>query len=512
METKSKFICNFFQMFDYFSIQYSFRLNDQTSYKSCFGGAIFSMYLVFSIIYFWITFAEFWKNEIYTINYSIVSNKNSEMNLKESKFRFAFEDLYDNSTKLEIYHLNNQSKTKIDYKDCTPADFHDIMDQTEFNNLGFNSSKCIDFNKTIKTDFDFKKDSQEYKVILIQYSNENLAKPSRFRIDWFENLIDPRNPNEQSNEYIVSPREYYLNPNEDKGHYVFISSLEFSSDKNILVNDTNTTYLSYIDWERNIDYKYESNVSVLEIFLALSPKQTIIERKYKKLPTFLAEFGSINTNLLLILSIFVRFINQFWSEQKLMNKILKFTDHLKVTNSNQMNLIKEKLKKTNIETLNSVNNYKIFPSKMRSNFQNFKEEDLDTSQNNLKCSSFSAEMTEKNQKITPINTNIETEQRIHLNLIDEKLIKEREKLLEEMRKPIFFNCYEIILRPCCCRYSKLHLKNLLYQKALKKINYSLDVINYIKKMQEIDILKYLLLDKDQIKLFNFLTLPSMHLS
>ena len=139
-----------------------------------------------------------------------------------------------------------------------------------------------------------------------------------------------------------------------------------------------------------------------------------------------------------------------------------------------------------------------------------KEEDLDTNQNNPMSSSFSAEMTEKNQKITPINTNIETEQRIHLNLIDEKLIKEREKLLEEMRKPIFFNCYEIILRPCC-RYSKLHLKNLLYQKALKKINYSLDVINYIKKMQEIDILKYLLLDKDQIKLFNFLTLPSISL-
>ena len=117
----------------------------------------------------------------------------------------------------------------------------------------------------------------------------------------------------------------------------------------------------------------------------------------------------------------------------------------------------------------------------------------------------------KNEKKNTLNTNMETEQRIHVNLINEKLIKEREKLLEEMRKPILFNCYEIILRPCCCKYSKLHLKNLLYQKALKKINYSLDVINYIKKMQEIDILKYLLLDKDQIKLFNFLTLPSISL-
>ena len=41
------------------------------------------------------------------------------------------------------------------------------------------------------------------------------------------------------------------------------------------------------------------------------------------------------------------------------------------------------------------------------------------------------------------------------------------------------------------------------------MNNSLDIINYVKKMQEIDILKYLLLDKDQVKIFNFLSLPSI---
>ena len=43
------------------------------------------------------------------------------------------------------------------------------------------------------------------------------------------------------------------------------------------------------------------------------------------------------------------------------------------------------------------------------------------------------------------------------------------------------------------------------------MNNYLDNVSYIKKMQEIDILKYLLLDKDQIKIFNFLSIPSISL-
>ena len=41
------------------------------------------------------------------------------------------------------------------------------------------------------------------------------------------------------------------------------------------------------------------------------------------------------------------------------------------------------------------------------------------------------------------------------------------------------------------------------------MNYYLDVLTYVKKVQEIDILKYLLLDKDQVKMFNFLTKPTI---
>jgi hypothetical protein len=42
--------------------------------------------------------------------------------------------------------------------------------------------------------------------------------------------------------------------------------------------------------------------------------------------------------------------------------------------------------------------------------------------------------------------------------------------------------------------------------------YYLDIFVYIKKIQEIDIIKYCLLDNDQIVLFDYLTTPPIKLS
>ena len=42
--------------------------------------------------------------------------------------------------------------------------------------------------------------------------------------------------------------------------------------------------------------------------------------------------------------------------------------------------------------------------------------------------------------------------------------------------------------------------------------YYLDIFIYIKKIKEIDIIKYFLLDNDQIVLFDYLTTPPIKLS
>ena len=126
---------------------------------------------------------------------------------------------------------------------------------------------------------------------------------------------------------------------------------------------------------------------------------------------------------------------------------------------------------------------------------------------------------EMNSKNFALDVNLENKERTisihHKNLSERRASLEVEKLekhakiLAKMKKPIFFTCYEVILRKCFSKSKKLNLKNLLYRKASKKMNQYLDVLTYVKKVQEIDILKYLLLDKDQVKMFNFLTKPTI---
>ena len=52
----------------------------------------------------------------------------------------------------------------------------------------------------------------------------------------------------------------------------------------------------------------------------------------------------------------------------------------------------------------------------------------------------------------------------------------------------------------------------LLKKAERKVHYYLEIFNYIKGMQEIDLLKYCLFDKEQITLFHYLASPPLKTS
>ena len=69
--------------------------------------------------------------------------------------------------------------------------------------------------------------------------------------------------------------------------------------------------------------------------------------------------------------------------------------------------------------------------------------------------------------------------------------------------------YEILLRYFSCKSKDLTIKTILYEKAKNKLENYFDVVSYISKMQEIDMLKYLLLNEKQMKMFEFLSKPSI---
>jgi hypothetical protein len=70
----------------------------------------------------------------------------------------------------------------------------------------------------------------------------------------------------------------------------------------------------------------------------------------------------------------------------------------------------------------------------------------------------------------------------------------------------------IFYKYCCFCFSKNKDKHKLYEKGFEKVSYNLNVLTYIRKMHEIDLMKHLLFDEDQINLINFLSKPSVSLA
>ena len=77
-----------------------------------------------------------------------------------------------------------------------------------------------------------------------------------------------------------------------------------------------------------------------------------------------------------------------------------------------------------------------------------------------------------------------------------------------------YNVCEIIMKYVCgcCPNDKQKLKTNLYNQGYKKFSYHMDILSFIRKMHEIDIIKYLVLDENHTTLFKFISKPSISLA
>ena len=91
----------------------------------------------------------------------------------------------------------------------------------------------------------------------------------------------------------------------------------------------------------------------------------------------------------------------------------------------------------------------------------------------------------------------------------------REDIRKNLTKPVkmgYSTCQAIRKLLCFCRKKKEpNYKHLLFKKAKKKFKYNMNILTYMRKIQEIDILKHILLDEKQKSLLNFLSKPSISL-
>jgi hypothetical protein len=454
-----------------------------------------------------------------------------------------------------------KTKTPIPLQPCNYSHFYNSFNST-FDSLGLSSLFCPDLRnvsvKGIYTDDEFnyfvftvslKKqwhdNTQEARKFFTDYEIKSII----YYIDTSISVWDYAKPiqNYLNNKFLTVDWQFFKKLNMD------FMTLGFSSDDNILFRDEQSKDLAVIDtYEQYFDHISEDRMitkqrdynSFSKIFIRSSTKNKVIKRVYMKITEYLANMSSILSSVLLIFYVIVSHLNNFKAKQSIIKKILNYKENISLKNKDAMIHLKNKFnsskdqivsgtqEKSNIFTnFSNLNNEGIIKIPTEINEKKMTNNYLITANNNLDGSNqFFNKEDNKNNSINPVilpaedklirhkNSNKLNEPRFKrlstFKIDSQKIQKENSKSLNFLKSlKMHFNIIEIINRSLCrcCLNKNQKLKNELYSYGFKKYNYHMSITSYLKKMHEIDLIKYLLLSEKQVDLFNFVSKPSVSL-
>ena len=353
---------------------------------------------------------------------------------------------------------------------------------------------------------------------------------------------------------------------------LLISTIEFTNDDNLFFKNEKTIIDATFDKNEETFYyvssrKETNNYLIGKFLIKASSKVLVLNRSYQKFPSFIADLVGILEEILLIILFLVNIIERQAIENKLIHKMLKmkgsknfdinyFLSVFKKekTNNNVINLIKKNsisknYNNNNNNMINIENNDKqkiinknIINSKKEENLENSFPNEIHSffqNKDNENSNYIKKNYTENKIKILnkyclksiqyddvkiyskkPISINYSNNQSdMNLNYVydNNKVylpIKRKNTYIKKAEDE--FHSINII----CAVFTYIFFWTIKYQKrryellqkAEKKIHYYLEIFNYIKKIQEIDLIKYCLFDKKQLILLNFLSYPSFKIN
>ena len=608
---------------DGFGTFITFRINEDIEYKSLIGGCSTILFVIITVIYTTYCCSSFFsrKNVDFIFTNKIVQS-DPHINLTACHFNLAFGVQYSSDAvsavletqKYFTYKMNvvewigddDLVEYPFSFKKCEASDFYNVVDESfETNDIG--QYICPDFynnsNFTLEglyTDYYFK--FIELEIRLTEYSLQNMEEvrammkenPLEMAIFFLDSAIDYENRKDAIPSFINYSYKI-IDFDFVKTTELFISSLEFQNDDNLLFDNSKLTIDAMFDHSLDsfqyVNNRIQQEESLIGKFIIkASPKIIQVNRQYQKFPSFLADLTSLLEEILVLMLLVVNFVERKAVDHKLINKMLKFRgskyydidylinvfnkdkisnkitkiiekqnlkierkNNIKTTRQSVLMLLNNNTKKNNDSIMNnnsieqreeiqSNNNLLVSSIKKKDNDNNiiYSECELDSQRDDNKATSRNKEQRlnvcyvnddELNQNIQIHSNNSLSSKKnsIYYRNDDEKKVmsvktfdeissnatnapasveKDENSKLEYARMGIM----SIIWASLCFWSSKRQKRrNKLISKAENKIHYYLDIYTYIKKMQEIDLLKYCLFDEDQTTLFKFLSKPPIQL-
>ena len=178
----------------------------------------------------------------------------------------------------------------------------------------------------------------QLEVRLTEYGMNNLEvvrrymqkTPIEMTIYFLDTGIDYQNKRNPLPLYIN-----YINRGLDlifsKTTEIFLSTIEFSNDENFIINNPKKSIDGMLDRSEDTFHYILSRIDsqnnlVGRFIIKASPKVVVLERKYQKFPSFIAETSSMIENAYVILSFVLHIVEKEVVQNKLIHKMLKMKE------------------------------------------------------------------------------------------------------------------------------------------------------------------------------------------
>lgn len=493
-----------------------------------------------------------------------IADDSNKFYVNESMYSFFACTQYSNNNKSNQTFYQNCDKLEL----CTQNDF--IEDPTEFNRLGLNGTYCL-HNKTYKLSGYWDEETVEnFWFELRACENSTLNNNSCPRLEEIDSFLKDYyidiyisspfiDASEYENFISRSVKIFYqrIDPIFLKKMYLYLKNTIIETDEGFIFKSIKAIN-TYLHGEFSTDSisKPKNSKKYFEFNIYSSGEQRKIKRNYQKFQTLLAELGGI----LNFLFIFGFILSKVEHHYKLFSVI-----------SNEIFIFPKIEKKSPIRTflkkINSKRNLELneCKSEREIQLQNFKENDhssksfedfstirkhivfsivnsplKDPDESDFNSQSISPQIGRTNSNKTlnligndpsiPLTQSITWKEKLRylVNLnknasISNSVKKEKnhEKLMEDLgryqkmkQKENFFGLgflgfvKFIFKKNIKCFFKRdISVEEKLFSQAKEKIEESLDILDILKKLQEIERMKEILFNEDQLFFFNLLTKP-----
>jgi len=460
-----------------------------------------------------------------------------ELNFKQNNFTYAISLTFDNETSLKnsfyedlfiIQHAYmiakvGEKKKKIisSSRNCKNSDFYNISSEYAiFKRQNISNFNCFDFYDNFTLKGIYTDPVMSYTEVLLRLNEKYIQNYTelldifnnyqfKFTLYYIDTFNDVSNFTKSVN-YKVDAIYDYVDLGNFKRNNINFQEFKYFIDNKMFYNDyKNSTFMKLYSnqvilapIQDRYSTKLDDSLNLNKFILRAVNNQKVVKLSFIKIPEFLASLSGLLVNLLVILAILMKTLNTFKAKQSIMSKIMKFKDIIKQNNQKSLDYLSKKFKdNNNSERSNSFQSL-IFHKKENN-------EDSIISTFDIKVNSINE------RKISDINLKFNKDQikfkkEMLINESEEDNYESSKKDIEKDKNSHIINLSDICCLLFCCKSIKK--KQKIFQNAEEKFNYNIDLVTFMKKMQEVEILKYLLLDKDILKLMNFISKPCVSMS